>query len=69
MIEEKLDQLLQDVAIVKTKLDLHAEELHTLQERLDPVFYHVNGVRWAMKLGASLMGVLACVATVAALFR
>lgn len=66
-ISSKLDKLLEDVAVVRTKSEQHTSELNEIKEQLKPVLYHVNGMRWAIKLAGGIIGVIACAAAVLAL--
>lgn len=67
--DDKLDKLMEDVAVIKTTMSVHNTELSDINKKLEPVIFHINGVRWAVKVGASIVGLLACVATVLALFK
>lgn len=69
MPEDKLDQILTDLTVVKTKLDFQTEAFSELKKDLKPVFDHVTGVKWAAKVGAGVVGVISCVAAVLALLR
>ena len=68
-IDSKLDKLLEEVATIKVISSVHTSELQELKEKLEPVFFHVTGMQWMIKVLGSLLGVLACVATVLALWK
>lgn len=69
MVEDKIDQLLTDMATVKTKLDVHTADLEGLKKQIEPILFHVNGVRWVFKIGAGIIGVISCLAAVLLLFK
>lgn len=56
-IDSKLDKLLEDSAKMKSSLMYHGEDLKELKEKLEPVFEHVNGMKFLAKLFASILGV------------
>lgn len=66
MIEEKLDKILVDVAVIKTISSQHSAELADLKARLDPVFDHVTGSKWVLKMGGGLLAVITAVAGILA---
>lgn len=68
-IDAKLDKILEDVASIKVVSSNHTTELQDLREKLEPVLFHVNGVKWAIKILSGVMGVILCAATVLALRR
>ena len=68
-IESKIDQLLQDVAVVKTISTQHSLELAELKEKLEPVVIHVAGLKWTMKLVATLIGLAATVIGAVAMMK
>ena len=72
-IDEKLDRLLVDVAVVSTQVANHTKELEAIQEKLEPVVLHVAGVkasvRTIVKISAGILGVLTCLITALTLFH
>lgn len=61
-IDDKLDQLLADSAVTKTQVSQHTKELEDLKSKLEPIFDHVNGVKFVVKLGAGIVGIVSCLA-------
>lgn len=68
-IDNKLDQLLSDTAALKAVSAQHTDELKELKTKLEPVFFHVTGIKWAVKLGGIAIGILTCAAGVLALLK
>lgn len=68
-IDSKLDKLLTDVSSIKVTSDYHTVELQDLKEQIKPILFHVNGVKWVLTIGGSLLGVSAAVATILALWK
>lgn len=68
-MDSKLDRLLSDVAVIKAKVDLQSESMAELKAKLDPVFYHVNGVRWAFKIAVGVAGVVSCIAAAVSVLK
>ena len=68
-LESKIDQLLQDVAVVKTITTQHSTELLELKQKLEPVVVHVAGLKWTMKLIGSLIGLAATAIGAATLLK
>lgn len=68
-IDAKLDKLMEDVATIKVISSNHTEELKDLKDKLDPVFFHVNGVKWVVKIASGVIGLIACVAGILLLFK
>lgn len=68
-LSEKIDKLLVDVAEIKLVSSTHTSELQDLKEKLDPVFFHVNGMKWVIKIASGVIGLIACVAGILMLFK
>ena len=68
-VDDKLSKLLEDVASVKVLTAQHSESLHDLEEKLEPIFEHVTSVKFLIKLGAGLIGVISCLAAVLLLIK
>lgn len=72
-ISEKLDKLLEDVAVVRTVSAQHTADLLDLKDKLEPVFTHVTGMKTLAKVAGTVLGavigVISCVAAVLLLFR
>lgn len=69
MMDDKIDKLLEDVAVIRTTVSMHSEELKELKENLKPVFFQITGFRWAVRTITVLVGVGSCIAAFAALFH
>lgn len=67
--DDKLDKLLVDVTEVKMITSQHTTDLNELRQKLEPVFFHVTGLQWTMKVLGCLIGVVTVVATVIALWK
>jgi hypothetical protein len=68
-IDNKLDQLLTDVATIKTITAAHTCELAEVKSKLEPVLFHVNGLKWLVKLGGICLTVLSCLAGILLLLK
>jgi len=68
-LDDKLDKLLEDSAVVRTQIQAHTKELDDLKSQLKPVLEHVNGVKFVVKLGAGILGVLSCLAGILLLLK
>lgn len=68
-IDSKLDKLLEDVATVKAISNTHSNELRELKDKLEPVFFHVAGMQWGIRLLGGAVGLIACIAGVLALIK
>lgn len=68
-VDDKLDQLLTDVATIKATNSYHTAELTELKEKLDPVFDHVIGMRFLFKCVAGLVAIGTLAATIAGMFK
>ena len=68
-IEDKLDKVLEDVAVIRTVSSQHTTELLELQQKLEPVFEHVIAVKTIAKLTGAAIGLIACIAGVLALLK
>jgi hypothetical protein len=55
-IDDKLDKLLEDVTLVKTVIAHHTTELSDLKTQLKPVFFHVTGMQFMIKVLAGIVG-------------
>lgn len=76
MDDEKLDRLLQDTASLKTSQTVLANEIIKLNDKIEPILYHVNGLRWfgkaCLKVGGLIVGiagVVSCVVGVLTLLK
>lgn len=56
-IDSKLDELLSEVAKIKTEVAFQTEDIKELKTKLEPVFEHVNGMKFLAKCLAGALGV------------
>lgn len=67
--EDKIDKLLADVASIKVTIRHQSEDFKELKKDLKPVFDHVTGSKWMMKLGGGIVAVLTAVAGILVALR
>jgi len=68
-VDDKLSKLIEDVSAIKVLTAQHSESLRDLDEKLQPIFDHVTGVKTVVKIGAGVIGIISCLAAVLLLFK
>lgn len=72
-VDSKLDQIIEELAVLKTISSQHTVDLVNLQDKLEPVFTHVTSVRAVVRVGGAVVGtvvgLLTCLAGILLLFK
>lgn len=67
--DEKLDKLVEDVAVIRTLVQQHADDIDSLKIQVAPVVQHVASLRFLAKLVGALIGVGTLIVSIIALVK